>query len=116
MTHDVVIVGAGPTGLMLAAELALGGVMPVVLERRPDQSLPKSRARGLHARSLEVLDQRGVVQRFLGAGQKVQATGLSMIPLDISDFPTRHRYTLELFQNRIEGILAAWIEQLGVPV
>ena len=63
--HTVVIVGGGPTGLMLAAELALAGVDVAIVERRADQTLDRNRAGGLHARTLEVLDQRGVAHRFL---------------------------------------------------
>src|SRR5690606_36498791 len=71
--HDVVIAGGGPTGLMLAGELALAGVDVVVLERRATPELVGSRAGGFHARTLEVLDQRGIVDRFLAEGQTVQA-------------------------------------------
>lgn len=112
----VLIVGGGPTGLMLAAELALAGVPARVLERRPNQDLAGSRAGGLHARTLEIFDQRGIVDRFLAAGSKAQVAGFSMIPLDISDFPTRHNYGLALWQNEIERILAGWVRELGVPV
>ena len=114
--HSVVIAGGGPTGLMLAAELALAGVDAVVLERRPSQELAGSRAGGLHARTIEILDQRGVAGRFLAAGETVQATGFALNILDISDFPTRHPYALGLFQNKIEQILAEWVLELGVPI
>jgi 3-(3-hydroxy-phenyl)propionate hydroxylase len=114
--HSVVIAGGGPTGLMLAAELALAGVDAVVLERRPSQELAGSRAGGLHARTIEILDQRGVAERFLAAGETVQATGFALNILDISDFPTRHPYALGLFQNKIERILAEWVLELGVPI
>jgi 2-polyprenyl-6-methoxyphenol hydroxylase-like FAD-dependent oxidoreductase len=114
--HAVVIAGGGPTGMMLAGELALAGTDVVVVERRPTQDLPGARAGGLHARSIEVLDQRGIAERFLSVGQPVQAAGFSLIPLDISDFPSRHPYVLGLWQNHIERILAGWVEELGVPV
>src|SRR4029077_13899896 len=90
--HAVVIAGAGPTGLMLAGELALAGVDVVVVERRPDQGLHGSRAGGLQSRTIEVLDQRGIADRFLAEGQVAQVAGFGMIRLDISDFPTRHPY------------------------
>lgn len=61
----VVICGAGPTGLMLAGELALAGVDVAIIERRASQQLVGARARGLHARTLEVLDQRGIADRFI---------------------------------------------------
>src|SRR5689334_4895292 len=96
--HAVVIAGGGPTGLMLAAELALARVDAVVVERRATQELVGSRAGGLHARTLEVLDQRGVAERFVSQGQKHNAV-LFHVPLDITDFPTRHNYTLGLWQN-----------------
>src|SRR5579883_909458 len=112
--HAVVIAGGGPTGLMLAGELALAGVDVVVVERRASQELIGSRAGGLHARTIEVLDQRGVAGRFLSQGQIAQVAGFSFIPLDISDFPTRHNYGLALRQNRIEQILADWVGELPV--
>lgn len=113
--HAVVVVGAGPTGLMLAGELALAGVDVAVVERRVDRRLVGTRAGGLHARTLEVLDQRGIVDRFLNAGRIAQITGFAQIRLDISDFPTRHPYGVALWQNEIEKILADWVAEFGVP-
>jgi 3-(3-hydroxy-phenyl)propionate hydroxylase len=114
--HAVVIAGGGPTGLMLAGELALAGVDVVIVERRASQDLEGSRARGFHSRTIEVLDQRGIADRFLSQGQVAQVGGFAMIPLDISDFPTRHNYGLALLQNRTEEILAGWVDELGVPI
>lgn len=114
--HAVVIVGAGPTGLTLAAELALAGIDVAVLERRADQALIGARAGGLHSRTIEILDQRGVAERFIQQGQVAQLAGFSQIRLDISDFPTRHPYGLALWQNHIERILADWVDELTVPV
>jgi 2-polyprenyl-6-methoxyphenol hydroxylase-like FAD-dependent oxidoreductase len=114
--HAVVIAGGGPTGLMLAAELALSRVDVAIVERRARQDLAGSRAGGLHSRTIEVLDQRGVADRFLSQGKVMQVAGLALIPLDISDFPTRHNYGLALSQNRIEPILAAWVGELAVPI
>ncbi len=114
--HSVVIAGGGPTGLMLAAELALAKVDVVVLERRPTQELAGSRAGGLHARTIEILDQRGVADRFLEAGYTAQAAGFALNFLDMSDFPARHPYALALFQNEIERIMAEWALELGVPI
>lgn len=113
--HAVVIAGGGPTGLMLAAELALAHVDVAVVERRASQSLEGTRAGGLHARTIEVLDQRGVAERFISQGQVMQVTGFGMIRLDISDFPTRHNYGLALSQNHIERVLGEWVAELGVP-
>jgi 3-(3-hydroxy-phenyl)propionate hydroxylase len=114
--HAVVIGGGGPTGLMLAGELALAGIDVVIVERRANQDVDGSRAGGLHSRSIEVLDQRGIADRFLAEGQAVQIQAFARIPLDISDFPTRHNYGLALWQNQIERLLAAWVGELGVPI
>jgi 2-polyprenyl-6-methoxyphenol hydroxylase-like FAD-dependent oxidoreductase len=114
--HAVVIAGGGPTGLMLAGELALARVDAAIVERRTSQELAGSRAGGLHARTIELLDQRGIADRFLSQGRAVQVASLATIPLDISDFPTRHGYALALWQNHIERILAAWVAELGVPI
>jgi len=114
--HAVVIAGGGPTGLMLAGELALAGVDVAIVERRATQELAGSRARGLHSRTIEVLDQRGIADRFLSQGQVAQVAGFAWIPLDISDFPTRHPYGLGLGQNHIERILAGWVDELRVPI
>ncbi|WP_280151820.1 FAD-dependent monooxygenase [Piscinibacter sp. XHJ-5] len=112
--HAVVIAGAGPTGLMLAGELALAGVDVAVVERRANQDLHGSRAGGLSSRTLEVLDQRGIVDRFLCEGQVAQVAGFGGIRLDISDFPTRHPHGLALWQKHIERILAGWVAELPV--
>jgi 2-polyprenyl-6-methoxyphenol hydroxylase-like FAD-dependent oxidoreductase len=112
--HAVVIAGGGPTGLMLAGELALAKIDVAIVERRASQDLPGSRAGGLHARTIEVLDQRGIAQRFLAEGKKAQVAGFAETKFDISDFPTRHPYGLGLWQNHIERILAAWIGELPV--
>ena len=114
--HAVVIAGGGPTGLMLAGELALARVDVAIVERRAGQDLAGSRAGGLHSRTIEVLDQRGIADRFVSQGQKHPALGFNMIPLDISDFPTRHNYLLGLWQKHIERILADWVDELGVPI
>ena len=113
---EVAIVGAGPTGLMLAGELALARVNVVVVERRTSQDLVGSRSGGLNSRTIEVLDQRGIADRFLSEGKKAQTAWFSGVSLDISDFPTRHPYVLALWQTHIERILAGWVEELGVPV
>src|SRR5256714_14819755 len=112
--HAVVIVGAGPTGMMLAGELALAGVDVGMVERRASQELAGSRAGGLHARTIEVFDQRGIADRFLREGQIAQVAGFGGVRLDISDFPTRHNYGLGLWQNHIGRILAGWVGELAV--
>src|SRR2546423_13427364 len=114
--HAVVIVGGGPTGLMLAGELALAAVDVAIVERRASQALPGSRAGGLHSRTIEILDQRGIADRFLAEGQVAQVAGFASVRLDISDLPTRHPYGLGLWQNHIERILADWVGELEVTI
>jgi 2-polyprenyl-6-methoxyphenol hydroxylase-like FAD-dependent oxidoreductase len=114
--HAVVIAGGGPTGMMLAAELALAKVDVALVERRPNHVLVGSRAGGFHSRTIEVLDQRGVADRFLAEGQVAQAAMLATTVLDMSDFPTRHPYSLGIWQNQIERIMAAWIAELPVRI
>jgi 3-(3-hydroxy-phenyl)propionate hydroxylase len=113
--HAVVIAGGGPTGLMLAGELALAGVDVAIVERRTSQDLVGSRAGGLHSRTIEVLDQRGIADRFISQGQQHKVVHFH-VPLDISDFPTRHNYVLGLWQNHIERILAEWVGELAVTI
>jgi 2-polyprenyl-6-methoxyphenol hydroxylase-like FAD-dependent oxidoreductase len=114
--HSVIVAGGGPTGLMLAGELALAGVDVAIIERRRNQDLVGSRAGGLHSRTIEVLDQRGIADRFVSLGQVAQVAGFSQIRLDISDFPTRHPYGLALWQSHIERVLADWVNELGVSI
>jgi 2-polyprenyl-6-methoxyphenol hydroxylase-like FAD-dependent oxidoreductase len=114
--HAVVIAGGGPTGMMLAAELALAKVDVAVVERRPDHMLAGSRAGGFHSRTIEVLDQRGIADRFLAEGQVAQVATFGTTVLDVSDFPTRHPYSLGIWQNQIERIMAAWITELPAHV
>src|ERR1700716_1366596 len=114
--HAVVVAGGGPTGLMLAGELALAGVDVAIVERRASQDLAGSRAGGLHSRTIEGLDQRGIADRFLSQGQVAQVGRFSSVPLDISSFPTRHNYGLGLWQNHIERILAGWVGELEAPI
>jgi 2-polyprenyl-6-methoxyphenol hydroxylase-like FAD-dependent oxidoreductase len=114
--HAVVVAGGGPTGLMLAGELAVAGVDVVIVEPRTSQVVDGSRAGGLHARTIEVLDQRGIADRFLADGQRFPMVPFGGIPMDISDFPTRHNYLLALWQSLFEPILAGWVSGLGVPI
>ena len=116
MDHAVVIAGGGPTGLMLAGELALASVDVAIVERRASQELAGARAGGLHARTIEIFDQRGIADRFLAQGQVAQVAGFGGTTLDISDFPTRHPYGLALGQNQIERILAGWVDEQGAKI
>ena len=111
----VVIAGGGPTGLMLAAELALAEIDVVIIERRATPDPDRARAGGLHARTIEVLDQRGIADRFLEVGRVMQIQGFGRIPLDISDCPSRHNYGLALPQVQTERLLATWVRELGIP-
>src|SRR5919199_6623165 len=114
--HAVVVAGGGPTGLTLAGELALAGIDVLVVERRANQDVDGSRAGGLHSRTIEVLDQRGIAERFVSMGQEHPKVGYALISLDIHDFPTRHNYLLALWQSDFERILAGWVGELGVPI
>jgi len=102
--------------MTLAAELALADVDVAIVERRANQDLPGSRAGGLHSRTIEVFDQRGIADRFLSEGQEAQVASFASVSLDISDFPARHNYALGLWQNRIEAILAGWVGELEVSI
>lgn len=114
--HQVVIAGGGPTGLMLAGELALAGIDVAIVERRPDKAVVGSRAGGLHSRTLEVFDQRGIAERFVAEGQVARAVGFAGVRIDLTGFPTRYPYSLGLWQNHIERLLGDWVDGFGVPV
>jgi 2-polyprenyl-6-methoxyphenol hydroxylase-like FAD-dependent oxidoreductase len=114
--HGVVIAGGGPTGMMLAAELALADVDVAVVERRADHVLADARAGGFQSRTVEVFDQRGIADRFLAEGQPHGVVMFGGSVLDMSDFPTRHPYTLAIWQKQIERIMADWIAELPVQI
>ncbi len=112
--HAVVIAGGGPAGMMLAAELALARIDVAVVERRRDHVLAGSRAGGFHSRTIELFDQRGVADRFLAEGQVAQVSMIGTTRLDMTDFPTRHPYSLGIWQNQIEQIMSDWLAELPV--
>ncbi|MFG2004669.1 FAD-dependent monooxygenase [Spirillospora sp. NPDC048911] len=115
MDTDVVIAGAGPTGLMLACELRLAGVDVVVAERLAERS-GESRAGGMHSRTLEVLDQRGVLERFLAIGELQGVGHFSGLYLEFDEFESRHPRPLMILQSAIERLLEEWATELGVRV
>jgi len=114
--HQVVIAGGGPTGLMLAGELSLAGIDVAIVERRERREITGTRAGGLHARTIEIFDQRGIADRFLSEGRTAQVASFAGVTLDISDFPTRHNYGLALWQKHIERILAGWVDERGATI
>jgi 2-polyprenyl-6-methoxyphenol hydroxylase-like FAD-dependent oxidoreductase len=116
MEHEVAIAGCGPTGMMLAGELALAGVDVAIVEPRLTSEVESSRAGGLAARTIEVLDQRGIADRFLSEGRAMQVARFADTELDLSDFPARHNYGLALWQRRFEEILAGWVDELAVRI
>ncbi|KPI07168.1 Pentachlorophenol monooxygenase [Actinobacteria bacterium OV450] len=117
MNPDVIVVGAGPTGLLLAGELALAGVRTRIVERRCEPQ-HQSRALSLHPRSVEVLDQRGIADRFLAAGRTVPGWHFAALEtqLDFSALDSRHGCTLFLAQARTEALLEGRARELGVEI
>ncbi|MEU6486126.1 monooxygenase [Streptomyces sp. NPDC046887] len=117
MTTDVIVVGAGPTGLMLACELALAGVRPLIVERRPEPQRD-SRALTLHPRSVELMDLRGLAPRFLAAGTTMPGWHFAGLRtrLDFTALDSRHAYTLFIAQARTEALLAERAGELGVEI
>src|SRR5882757_158094 len=97
-TTSVLIAGAGPTGLLLACELRLAGVDVQVVDRLAERG-DESRAGGMHPRTLEVLDQRGMLAPFQAKGRPIQAGHFSGIGVNFSRFDTRFPYTLTLLQS-----------------
>ena len=114
--HAVVIAGGGPTGLMLAGELALAGVDVAIVERRASQDLAGSRAGGLHSRTIEVLDQRGIADRFLAEGQVAQAVGFAGVVSTSAAF--RHAIPILSGCGRTtsSGYSGGWVDAFGVPI
>ena len=114
--YDVAVVGGGPVGMWLAAELHRGGVRPVVLERRAER-LPYSKALTIYPRTVEQFAMRGLVGRWLAGGTPVPSTHFALLKnrLDFSFLDTRYPYTLFLPQRRTEELLEEHLAELGVP-
>ncbi len=114
MDTDVVIVGAGPVGLALAIELALGGAMVTVLERRARPNT-ESRASTLHARTMEIFDQRGLLE-LLGSPPSDRMGHFGGLPLDLSEEPTRYPGQWKVPQTQVEEVLGQRARQLGIDI
>jgi 2-polyprenyl-6-methoxyphenol hydroxylase-like FAD-dependent oxidoreductase len=114
--YDVAVVGGGPVGMWLAAELHRGGVRPVVLERRAER-LPYSKALTIYPRTVEQFAMRGLVDRWLAEGTPVPSSHFALMKnrLDFSFLPTRYPFTLFLPQRRTEELLEEHLAELGVP-
>src|ERR1700760_2885342 len=114
--YDVIVAGAGPTGLMLAGELALGGARVVVLERLAART-GQSKALNLQPRSAEVLAARGLLDDILAvAPARLPAGHFAGLPLDYSALPTPYPYQIGIPQARVEERLAEWARTLGAEI
>jgi 2-polyprenyl-6-methoxyphenol hydroxylase-like FAD-dependent oxidoreductase len=112
----VIVAGAGPTGLTLATELRRGGVDVLLLEQRAHRAQNGSRAAGMQPRTIEMLDQRGVVDRFLAAGPPADLGNFAGIVLNYSTLPSRFPYALSIMQAETEQVLEDIATELGAPV
>src|SRR5215831_11310491 len=114
--YDVAVVGGGPVGMWLAAELHRGAVRPVVLERRAERT-PYSKALTIYPRTVEQFAMRGLVDRWLTAGTPVPSSHFAILKnrLDFSFLDTRYPFTLFLPQRRTEELLEEHLAELGVP-
>jgi 2-polyprenyl-6-methoxyphenol hydroxylase-like FAD-dependent oxidoreductase len=116
MDTDVIVAGGGPTGLMLASELRLHGVHVLVLEKDAEPTRIV-RSLGMHARSVEIMDQRGLLERFLALGQQHPVGGFfAGIAKSSPELDTAHPYTLGIPQTITDRLLAEHATEVGVEV
>ncbi len=116
-SYDVVVVGGGPVGMWLAAELRRAGIRVVVLEKRAERS-PHSKALTVYPRTIEMFATRGLATRFIAEGAPVPSSHFAILDnrLDFSFLDTRYPFTLFLPQRRTEELLGEHLAELGVPV
>ncbi|MBO8187018.1 FAD-dependent monooxygenase [Streptomyces spirodelae] len=113
--RNVIVIGAGPTGLLLAGDLAAAGIAVTVLERRPHTISNLSRAFGVHARTLEQLDARGLADDLISVGSTITDLQLfGRLSLDLTTLPSRFPYLLITPQYEVEKVLEARARDLGV--
>ncbi len=115
-SNDVLIVGAGPSGLLLAGDLAAAGVACTILERRVEES-NLTRAFAVHARTLELLDARGVADELITTGQRVGAIQIfGRVQVDLSQLPSRFPFVLVTPQYETERVLEERARALGAKI
>ncbi|WP_406055500.1 rifampin monooxygenase [Streptomyces sp. NBC_01077] len=114
---DVIVVGSGPTGLMLAGELRLHGVHVLVLDKEAEPTR-QSRAQGLHVRSIEVMAQRGLLERFLPLGHQITAGGFfaGLAKAWPDGLDTAHSYVLAIPQQVTERLLTEHATEVGTEI
>ncbi|MFC9701406.1 rifampin monooxygenase [Streptomyces sp. NPDC056943] len=114
---DVIVVGSGPTGLMLAGELRLHGVRVLVLDKEAEPTR-QSRAQGLHVRSIEVMEQRGLLERFLALGRQITAGGFfaGLGKAWPQEMDTAHSYVLAIPQEVTERLLTEHATEVGAEI
>lgn len=114
---EVIVVGGGPTGLWLAAELRLAGVAVDVLEARPQRS-PRSKAITLHARTLEVLAMRGLAGEFVNSGAQLLTYHFGMLEqkMPLADLDSPFPFVLAHSQVQTEEKIERWARELGVNI